>query len=240
MGLTHGLLQFLYPPRCPHCGQAVWHEGEWCKACFEKEYVFRHIEPEGLSQLQEAYVLSAYDNGVKDIIRHIKFNKKKERSLWLAPFLMSFTFALTSYCKEQRTDIEHNSILKLIDYIVPIPVSPKKQAERGYNQVDVIYKDWVQTVWEPTYNVIWLDCLEKKDSTKKMYSLGRVERKANVEHAFSLKEVYIKQERLKNKNILIVDDIYTTGATLEAAAQVLKKEGQAKTIYGLAVSGGHT
>lgn len=258
------LLSLIYPPRCPHCGQMVWHEGEWCASCFESEYALYKIKQTERNQLQHIYVLSHYDNGVKELIRDVKFNKKPERSCWLAPFLMSFTFSLTANMLNDNSEFNlrdstafniykgNGSVvgssnsrnicayIDTIDYIVPIPVSSQKKIERGYNQVDIIFKDWAHSLKEYKPSIQWLDCLEKENSTKKMYALGRVERKANIEKAFSLTSHVMHSGVLKGKRILLVDDIYTTGATLEAAAKVLVRFGQCERVDGLAITGGHS
>lgn len=118
------------------------------------------------------------------------------------------------------------------DYVVPIPVSAKKRVIRGYNQVDLLFKNWAS--WLGWY---WLDCLEKIDSTQAMFSLGRVERKANMVNAFKAMEPLVKSGQLEGKSILLVDDIFTTGATLESAAEVLKETYKVKNIVGVTLLG---
>lgn len=213
------MFQILFPPRCAACGSPVWHEGEWCGECFDREYKLRIIKGDDHAELERIFILSDYANGVKNLIRDIKFNQKKERSHGLAPFLMSFNHALTA--KEWVA----------IDYIVPIPVSAEKRKSRGYNQVDIIFKEWACA------HGTWFDCLEKSNSTKKMYALGRTERKENIAKAFSLKTHVKELGLLKNKKILLVDDIHTTGATLESAAHILRTEGEVRTVWGLVIAG---
>ena len=70
-----------------------------------------------------------------------------------------------------------------------------------------------------------------------MYALGRTERKENIAKAFSLKETVKQSHVLKGKRILIVDDIHTTGATLESAAHILLTEGEVRTVWGLVIAG---
>ncbi|MBS4912651.1 MAG: ComF family protein [Veillonella sp.] len=216
--VLNAMSNIIFPPRCAACGSAVWHEGEWCSDCFTAEYKLRIIPGNERDPLERVYVLSEYDKGVKNLIRHIKFNQKKEHSRGLAPFLISFIHSLT---KE-----EWNSI----DYIIPIPVSPEKRKSRGYNQVDIIFKDWADAHGN------WLDCLAKSNSTKKMYALGRTERKENIAKAFSVKEEIRLSQILKGKKVLIVDDIHTTGATVASAANVLKQEG-VSTVWALTIAG---
>lgn len=72
-----------------------------------------------------------------------------------------------------------------------------------------------------------------------MFALGRVERKANMVNAFKAMAPFVKSGRLEGKSILLVDDIFTTGATLESAAEVLKREYKVGNIIGLTLAGGH-
>lgn len=72
-----------------------------------------------------------------------------------------------------------------------------------------------------------------------MFSLGRTERHENMKHAFTPLSSILAKNILKDKVILLVDDIFTTGATLEAAAQVLVKDYKVKEVVGLALAGGH-
>lgn len=220
-------LDFLFPPTCPSCGSEVWHDGEWCKTCFEELYDVRCITDLEGQNLTCVYVIGHYDKGLKSILRDIKFRGQKERAVGVAPFLYSFMLALAKY--------------KLTpDYVMPIPVSETKRKLRGYNQVDILFKNWIQQValhnqtsWQ------WIDGLEKNDSTHAMFSLGRTERHENMKHAFTPLSSILAKNILKDKVILLVDDIFTTGATLEAAAQVLVKDYKVKEVVGLALAGGH-
>ena len=139
----------------PVAVRKYWHRGEWCEACFNELYDVRHVtDLDGLA-LREVYVIGHYDKGLKSILGDIKFHGKKERVKWATPFLYSF-----------MVDPVHKLSFKP-DYVVPIPVSAKKRVIRGYNQVDLLFKNWAS--WLGWY---WLDCLEKIDSTQAMFSLG--------------------------------------------------------------------
>jgi len=221
---------FLYPPTCPSCGEDVWHEGEWCKICFEELYDVRKVTDLAGEDLAYAYVIGHYDKGLKSILRDIKFQGKKERAIGAAPFLYSFMLAL-------------DEDILTADYVVPIPVSDSKRRIRGYNQVDILFKKWVQAVskqiTKPPCHWQWLEALHKVDSTQAMFSLGRTERHENMKHAFTAIPEVEKSKCLKDKRIMIVDDIFTTGATLEAAAKILVTEYGAAEVMGLALAGGH-
>ena len=111
-----------------------------------------------------------------------------------------------------------NPIFQNIDLILPVPLHYKKQLERGYNQSDSFAKGLAATLWTEHKT----DVLKRKVYTKSQTTMSAMERMKNVENIFEV----IEPELLKNKNILLVDDVVTTGATLEACAkEILKIEG---------------
>ena len=148
----------------------------------------------------------------------VKFNEKKEQSKGAAPFLASYNF----YMKYDIFNIVSHNCKTVYDYIVPVPSSPKKINKRGYNQVDLFFSHWAKSLQNIDHNhFIWLDCIYKFDTSNDMWALTNKERHQNIDDAFVVKAEY-KHMELANKNILIVDDIYTTGATIEAVTKVLR------------------
>ena len=101
-------------------------------------------------------------------------------------------------------------------------LAKRKKAKRGYNQVDLFFLEWAHSLWEiDRKNFKWLDCIYKFDTSRDMWGLTNKERHQNIDDAFVICADY-KDIDFTNKNILIVDDIYTTGATIEAVAKVLQ------------------
>ena len=111
-----------------------------------------------------------------------------------------------------------NPTFQNIDLILPVPLHYKRQKERGYNQSDFFAKGLAKTLWTEWRN----DMLTRKVNTKSQTTMNALERMKNVENIFEV----VDPSFLKNKNILLVDDVVTTGATLEACAkEILKIEG---------------
>ena len=102
--------------------------------------------------------------------------------------------------------------LKAIDMVVPVPLAPETWADDHYR---------------------WADILQRLRPTDAQWHLPRSQRSENVHRAFGLRET----ADVKNKHILLVDDIFTTGATLEACAKALKREG-AEEVIGLVMASG--
>lgn len=119
--------------------------------------------------------------------------------------------------------------LKKYKLVVPIPLSKQRLEERGYNQVDLIFKD----VFKRKNFFYQSNLLIKKRNTKVQSKLRKKDRKENMKNVF----IVNKRFNIKDKNILLLDDIYTSGATMMYAAKALKKAG-AKSVMGFVVSSG--
>ena len=222
------LFDFLFPPVCPHCGTHVQQQGDWCDTCIEEVLHVRQVPSKLLSSLDSAWILADYRGGIKSMIYDVKFNEKKEQSKGAAPFLASYNLRMHDYRPH---------------YVIPIPSSAEKKKVRGYNQVDLFFYNWVFSFSnsnridgrssDDSVNVVmeyntekevcykWFDCLYKMDTHKEMWSLSGSERHRTIDKAFMWKET-CDSSLLYDKRILLVDDIFTTGATLESAARILR------------------
>jgi ComF family protein len=105
--------------------------------------------------------------------------------------------------------------MKGIDVIVPVPLHPKKMHVRGYNQCDCIARGMAETLCAD----ISLNNLTRTHFSASQTRRGRISRWSNVKDIFWVRE----PEKFENKRILLVDDVITTGATIEACATALLK-----------------
>ena len=218
------LLNLLFPPHCPGCGASVPDEGAWCAPCIERYACPILVKHEGRHP-ERVWSAAVYAGGMKHVLQDIKFNGKKERGPGLAPFLQSFRHVIDEAARAGASTGNPRIV------VVPIPVGAKKRKERGYNQVDYIFGDWARAS-----GYVRADVLVKRDDTVKMWSLTKNERRENLQCAFSVKE-NASSILTKRDSVLLVDDIYTTGATMTAAAEVLRTYGVGR-IFGLTVAGG--
>jgi ComF family protein len=104
-----------------------------------------------------------------------------------------------------------------IDLLLPVPLHIKRLRERGFNQAHLINKKWASVEGIPFDGFT----LSRSRWTEPQTSLSRAERRKNVKGAFSLR----RPDRVKGKRILLVDDVFTTGATANECARVLLKAG---------------
>lgn len=111
----------------------------------------------------------------------------------------------------------NDSIFKNIDLIVPVPLHPKRQFKRGYNQSEMIATGLGKAMNKP----INLDSLLRNIETQTQTKKNRYERFENVDSIFIVKN----KAAIQNKHILLVDDVVTTGATLESCITELQKNG---------------
>lgn len=110
----------------------------------------------------------------------------------------------------------------LPEVIVPVPIHKTKEASRGFNQALLVAEDIASRMNRPLWN-----CLLRTKETSEQFKLDRMQRIMNVHNAFCLDLLYNK---LQNKSVLLVDDIFTTGSTVDECSKVLKKHG-ASTVY---------
>ncbi len=113
-----------------------------------------------------------------------------------------------------------------IDLIVPIPISKKRKRQRGYNQTELLAKE-ISRLTGISYETKGLVRIKETVAQKK---LNVRQRRYNLLHAF----VWNK-EKLQGKNVLLIDDIYTTGSTIDICSHILKQNG-AKNVYFLTIS----
>ena len=102
-----------------------------------------------------------------------------------------------------------------IDAIVPLPITKKRNWERGYNQSYLVASGISRETGIPIYN----DVIERKHFSKSQTHQTSLERRNNVRNAFHL----LNEEKIRSKHLLIVDDVITTGATVIACAQEMAK-----------------
>lgn len=206
-------MDFLYPPHCPGCGEYCDHSGAWCPVCLEKAAKCHMLPVRGAAWQYLAKVQAAgrYRGGMKKLIQQLKYQKKLATIKYMQTFL--------------NASIDRSSFGSL-DYVIPVPLFPGKERVRGFNQSEKIFHPWAKQ-----QGFLWLEALARVKETLPQYELDAKGRQRNMKNAFCLNT----KVDLKGMHLLLVDDIFTTGATMEACAIVLKKAGAAK-IEGLVLA----
>jgi len=209
-------LDIIYPPKCPACKTSVGEQGAWCPVCLAQILSLRQINmaEHHLTALDSCRVVCEYTGGLKRLIHDMKFRQQERYAIYLSWLIQQYITG---------------EAFPPIDYAIPIPLHAERLQERGYNQAEAIFKDWARAA-----NIPWrTDVLQRTRYTIPQWELDMRSRKQNIAGAF----VISRPEMVHNKHIMIVDDIITTGITLDECAKVLKKAGAA-SVHGLTVASG--
>jgi ComF family protein len=153
-----------------------------------------------------AYATSFLFFSEKGIVRNLMHTVKYKNGRELA-FLLGKLFA--SELREQHTDYKP-------DLIVPVPLHPSRQRQRGFNQSEQI----ALGMGEILQSEVRSDLVRRSHFSGSQTKKGRYERWENVQNEFVLEE----NQAIYGREILLVDDVVTTGATMESCAQVLLQQ----------------
>lgn len=112
--------------------------------------------------------------------------------------------------------------------LIPIPLSPKRYRERGYNQAELICKELIKLDNKINFTLENNILIKPQDTEHQARIRNRSERLKNIIGSFAIRDG--KEHEIQNRNIILIDDILTTGATLAEAKKVLKKAGARKIV----------
>ncbi len=196
---------------CPSCGQTGAPSGSFCVLC----------RTEKKSHLDGLLVAASYDNPTLKRMLHV------------------FKYRFVTDLVKPSADLLLKSLLKsripVPDCLVPVPLHPRRLRWRGFNQSRLL-AERISEELAPPMKIAILDVLErKKNNRPQMEIKNRPERMGNVKDIFAIRDESEK-ESVKNKTVLLIDDVTTTGATLKECAKVLKSAG-AKKVFAAVVAG---
>ena len=223
MNLLEKTLEYIFLPSCGVCGRLG--EGYLCKKCGEElenylisiESKEKHTNTEKMQERGKKLII--IESKEKEVIHKMHIFKYEDliRKLIIQYKFNNKSYLYKTFCEFIVKNKKAFDFIKSYDIIIPVPMHRKKKAIRGYNQTELIVKELAKKVGIQ----VVLDVLVKTKNNKVQSSLNKEERKNNVENVYKL----TNQEKIKNKKVLIFDDIYTTGATIEACIEeVLKAE----------------
>lgn len=234
--LPQRLLDLLFPPRCVHCGRMGEPLCAVCRASIQSPRSPRCVRCDRslggapgprcgqcvalASQgrqiaLQRIIVAADYGDAARSAIRALKFRRQRRLAQPLGLLLVEAI---------QRADAP------AADLIIPMPLHADRRRERGYNQAALLARPVARALRLPLRD----DALTRVRATRPQTHLHRDARHANVAGAFALSGP-TAERALAGQRILLIDDVTTTGATLEAAAEALLAA-QPAAIYAAAVA----
>lgn len=175
-----------------------------CKKCeirLNKE-INIHIEHEIKNKYFDEFIsIFKYEGLIRKIILDYKFNEKSYIYLTFTDLIL------------KNENIFEN--IKNYDTIIPVPISKKRYKERGYNQSFLIAKEFANQSNLQILN----NCLIKTKNIIEQSKLNKEEREKNIQGVYKLQN----KKLIKNKKILLIDDIYTTGSTVNECSKILKQ-----------------
>ncbi|HCJ57115.1 MAG TPA: ComF family protein [Clostridiaceae bacterium] len=196
-------IEFIHERKCLKCGKGL------------ADNYSKNICPDCMERsysFHSAYSCFYYRGTGRELIHAFKYEGRLDIAKILARYMVDVIYA-------ESLDA---------DMIVPVPIFQAKLHKRGFNQAAVIGEHLSKLLGIPMG-----DCLIRNRETKEQYGLDKLERRLNVNDAFSLNMLY----NVKNMKILLIDDIYTTGSTVHECSKILLSSG-AKQIYVLTAAAG--
>ncbi|WP_448606143.1 ComF family protein [Paenimyroides ceti] len=223
--MRQGFFNLIFPPLCYGCNEILMHREiyicTYCQHHLERVPISENDFPEllrrfyGKLQIKNASALLFYEDGsiAKQLIHHLKYKNQQEIGIFLAEMVY-----------ERSTN---HRLFNTVDEIVSIPLHPKKQKERGYNQLDFFCQK-LSELFNIPYNGERLkkNFYSKSQTKKSLFSRSEIHQDmftANFDNTDS------------GKHFLLIDDVVTTGSTIEKAGnELLKIENVQLSIFTIA------
>lgn len=214
--LGRRLLDLIFPPRCIVCSRL----GTWlCAECIsDLPYVVGPVcyqcgtpLPQGRScarcaqhplEIERVHSVFLFQGPVRSAVHRLKYRNGRALAEPLGELM-------ADWWVEQRISV---------DVIVPVPLHPRRLRERGYNQAGLLARALGRRLDVP----VWETAIERVRHTRSQMRLDAAARQSNVQGAF-----HCSDERVGERRVLLVDDVCTTGATLDACAEALYRTGGA-------------
>lgn len=212
MNFLRFIISVFYPNKCITCNALIDEDVFLCERC-EKRYKPGPSSKIGNKHLKSCAYSFYYEGDIKMAIWKFKFRRK-----------LSYGSAFSEYMFDCYNEYYFSGS---IDYLIPVPMTPKKQRKRGYNQTIELANKLSDKTGIPTIN----NGLIKVRENSNQHLSSFKERKLNVKGVYKAN----KDIDFKGKNVIIIDDVLTTGLTMFECAKELKKAG-ADSVYGITIA----
>ncbi|MDY6916086.1 MAG: ComF family protein [Candidatus Cloacimonadota bacterium] len=228
MNYWQAFLNLVYPKTCINCNCRIYNSSEFlCSECKQQlTFLENNLCPKCGSpnknndcdicknfHFHKARSVFPFNKTVRSLIHYLKYNE-----------FIKIADYLAAYCFEY---IQKYHPFPQVDIICPVPLYKVRKRSRGFNQAEKISSKIASYAgWNHIPNL-----LVRKKYTATQTKLSKIERNLNVRDAFELNSKY----EIKDKNILVIDDVFTTGSTVNSIGKVLEKYGVSK-IYVLTIA----
>jgi len=190
------IVDLIYPPRCPACGEAVSNQGGLCLDCWQQLE-----EPIDQSDIIAA---SLYNGISRQLVLNFKYGGK---------IALAKLFARMIAAKLPETQGDNAPLL------VPVPLHRLRLWERGFNQSALLARELAKL----GKGKLLIDGMKRTKRTTPLGGLNHEERWAELKDAIIVPEN--KRSRIEGQNVLLIDDVHTSGATSSACVEALKEAG---------------
>lgn len=205
------LLQIIYPKQCLICGKL--NIDTICNKCLKEIKPVMKMEQYKNKNFNEHLYIFEYEGIIRKKIIDYKFKDKA----YLNELFAKIILKNEKICRK----------IKKYDIIISVPIHKKRKTERGYDQSELIA---IKLAKELNVELI-KNNLVKQKHTIAQSTLSKEQRQQNVKQVYKL----MNKQKIQNKKIIIIDDIYTTGSTVEECSRILKQNG-AKEILVLTIA----
>lgn len=211
--LGDGLLHIAFPHVCEGCGTDILDKNHMlCLQCASKLpstsfhlHSNNPIEKIFWGRVPVTHATAQYyftkESLMQRLMHQVKYRGNKDLAIYLGR-MMGYQLAASNR-------------FGFIDGLIPLPLHSSKERKRGFNQATLLCEGIAEVIGKP----VWKDVMIRNTSTESQTRKNRVERWQNMEGRFEL----VKASSIEGKHVLLVDDVITTGATLEACGQELLK-----------------
>ncbi|HTS34471.1 MAG TPA: ComF family protein [Candidatus Solibacter sp.] len=212
-------------PVCPEClAQIDPIRGRVCSICGERVLsAYAFADADGLLRcpvcrrvdrpFERAVAYGSYDGGLRELIHLLKYNGVRPAAGVLGRMLAEAIAQVEPY-------FERGPVL-----VIPVPLHKGKSRQRGFNQAELLTKSALRHLADPHLRLS-CDVLRRSRETRSQIGLTSHQRRENMRGAFAVR----RAEEVTGREILLVDDVYTTGATVTECARVLRRAG-AKRVW---------
>jgi len=224
--ILESIIDVIFPKNCLFCQKEKTFLCDDCQSTFDfpQDFLCLCQKPKALIKIGKC--ISCQEKFLDGLLAPLSFDELRVQKLIHAfkyePFIKELGKSLAEVIIKYFYWKNYQPFKKSL--IIPIPADQKRIKWRGYNPSEIIAKELAQK-----FNLVLVsDLLLKTKKTKPQAKLSLKERQENLKNAFALKKAKILQGKL----IYLIDDVYTSGSTMEEAAKILKREG-AKKVFGI-------
>ncbi|MCD6423486.1 MAG: ComF family protein [Elusimicrobia bacterium] len=199
------LLNFIYPPYCGGCGKLLplTTKSLVCDEC--RNFILSCAPQISFNRNLKVITCTKYEGIAKNLVVELKFKGIKSLGRDIAKFMI---FAFEKFLKGDNFDV-----------IVPVPLHKKRMDERGFNQAEILAREISRATKIPMKKHI----LKRTKNTPSQRDFDKKGRFENVKNAFFSKSV-------NGKKVILVDDVFTTGATISSCEKTLREKGAKEVV----------